>query len=93
MKNRLTNFAVLASSPCQPALPDYLDPDIDWTPDLTDPDASAATKSWIARWCSAFPEHFRLVEIFTLAKGKRIDANLSGGPGGTFGECLEDTCT
>ena len=40
---------------------------IDWTPVPTDPDASAATKSVIDEWCSAFPEHFRLVDIFTAA--------------------------
>ena len=41
--------------------------DVDWTPDPTDPDSSAATKSVIDEWCSAYPEHFRLVEIFTAA--------------------------
>ena len=41
--------------------------DVDWTPVPTDPDASAATKSVIDEWCSAFPEHFRLVDIFTAA--------------------------
>lgn len=46
---------------------DLADPAIDWTPDLTDPDSSAATKSVIDQWCSAFPEHFRLVDIFTAA--------------------------
>lgn len=48
-------------------LTDVLDPDIDWTPDPTDPDGTANAKDLIDRWCSAFPEHFRLVEIFTAA--------------------------
>ncbi len=43
------------------------DSDIDWTPVLTDPDSAVATKAVIDQWCSAFPEHFRLVEIFTAA--------------------------
>ena len=43
------------------------DASIDWTPTATDPDSSVATKSVIEEWCSAFPEHFRLVEIFSKA--------------------------
>ena len=43
------------------------DSTIDWTPDLTDPDEIADTKGYIDEWCSVFPEHFRLVDIFTAA--------------------------
>lgn len=44
-----------------------MDTTIDWTPDPTDPDEPHDTKGCIEEWCSAFPEHFRLVEIFTAA--------------------------
>ncbi len=41
--------------------------DVDWEAVLTDPDYVANPKTVIALWCSAFPAHFRLVEIFTAA--------------------------
>lgn len=44
-----------------------LDPTIDWSPDLTDPDEPGNAKGYIERWCSAFAEHVRLIEIFTAA--------------------------
>lgn len=40
---------------------------VDWEASLTDPDYAANPKAVIDRWCSAFPEHFRLVDIFTAA--------------------------
>ncbi len=52
-------------APCD--LADLADPSIDWTPDSTSPDSWVATKATIDQWCSAFPEHFRLVDIFTAA--------------------------
>jgi hypothetical protein len=67
MKNRLSKCGALASAGRAATLHDYLDPSIDWTPDLTDPDETCDTKGCIDEWCSAFPEHFRLVEIFTAA--------------------------
>ena len=67
MTNRLSKCGVTAPPGQEAALLDYLDPSLDWTPDLTHPDETSDTKSYIEEWCSAFPEHFRLVEIFTAA--------------------------
>lgn len=44
-----------------------IDGTIDWTPDPSDPDEIGDAKARIDEWCSAFPEHLRLAEIFTAA--------------------------
>lgn len=67
MTNTLSNSRVQPLVGRDAPLPNYLDADIDWTPDVTDPDQSLDTKGYIENWASAFPEHFRLVEIFTAA--------------------------
>lgn len=67
MTNCLSNSGALASTSRAGNMSDHLDPSVDWTPDPSDPDSSVATKSVVDQWCSAFPEHFRLVEIFTAA--------------------------
>ena len=46
---------------------DVLDSSLDWTPDPTDPDEPGDTRGCIDEWCSAFPEHFRLAQIFADA--------------------------
>lgn len=43
------------------------DEDIDWTPILNNPDCPADVKAVVDDWCSAFPEHFRVADIFAAA--------------------------
>lgn len=51
MTNRLSKCGVTEPPGQEVGLLDYLDPSLDWTPVLTDPDETGDTKSYIEEWC------------------------------------------